>query len=234
MTLVLYPLTYNLYCKLQGITHELLESHLYTILALGNAIAKRDSDTDEHNYRVTYYSLCLAEHVKMSPGSIRTLVKGAFLHDVGKIGIRDNILLKNGKLTDEEFAVMQTHVELGEQIVKGIPWLADSREVIRFHHERYDGSGYPFGTAGERIPLVARIFAVVDVFDALTSHRPYKHAFSYGSAIETLTMEAQRFDPRILNGFLEISETLYNETAPAGKMELIRRLEVKLSHYFGK
>nr|WP_320016634.1 HD-GYP domain-containing protein [uncultured Desulfobacter sp.] len=232
MTLVLYPLTYNFYQKLQGISRELRESHLHTILALGNAIAKRDSDTDEHNYRVTYYSLCLAEHVKMSPGAIRTLVKGAFLHDVGKIGIRDNILLKQDKLTDEEFKEMQTHVELGEQIVKDIRWLADAREVILFHHERYDGCGYPFGTAGEQIPLTARIFAVVDVFDALTSQRPYKQAFSYEDAIKILFKEAQRFDPKILNAFLKISEKLYNETAPAGKMELIKRLEVKLLHYF--
>ena len=201
------------------------ESNLHTILALGNAIAKRDSDTDEHNYRVTYYSLCLAEHLKMPPGAIRTLVKGAFLHDVGKIGIRDNILLKHDKLTDDEFTEMQTHVELGEQIVKDIRWLADAREVILFHHERYDGSGYPFGTVGNRIPLAARIFAVVDVFDALTSQRPYKQAFSYEDAIKNLFNEVQRFDPKILNAFLEISEMLYNETAPAGKMELIKRLE---------
>ena len=232
MTLVLYPLTYNFYRKLQGISRELRESHLHTILALGNSIAKRDSDTDEHNYRVTYYSLCLAEHVKMSPASIRTLVKGAFLHDVGKIGISDNILLKHGKLTEEEFKVMQTHVELGGQIVKDIRWLADAREVILFHHERYDRSGYPFGMAGEQIPLTARIFAVVDVFDALTSQRPYKQAFSYGDAIKILTKEAQGFDPKILNAFIEISRVLYNETAPAGKMELIKRLEVKLFHYF--
>ena len=232
MTLVLYPLTYNFYKKLQGISRELRESNLHTILALGNAIAKRDSDTDEHNYRVTYYSLCLAEHLKMPPGAIRTLVKGAFLHDVGKIGIRDNILLKHDKLTNEEFTEMQTHVELGEQIVKNIRWLADAREVILFHHERYDGSGYPYGTAGNRIPLTARIFAVVDVFDALTSQRPYKQAFSYEDAIKILFNEVQRFDPKILNAFLEISEMLYNETAPAGKMELIKRLEVKLFHYF--
>jgi HD-GYP domain-containing protein (c-di-GMP phosphodiesterase class II) len=232
MTLVLYPLTYNFYRKLQGISRELRESHLHTILALGNAIAKRDNDTDEHNYRVTYYSLCLAEHVNMSPASIRTLVKGAFLHDVGKIGISDNILLKHGKLTKEEFKVMQTHVELGGQIVKDIRWLADSREVILFHHERYDGSGYPFGKAGEQIPLTARIFAVVDVFDALTSQRPYKQAFSYEDAIKILTKEAQGFDPKILNAFIKISKVLYNNTAPAGKMELIKRLEEKLFYYF--
>jgi HD-GYP domain-containing protein (c-di-GMP phosphodiesterase class II) len=123
-------------------------------------------------------------------------------------------------------------VELGGQIVKDIRWLADAREVILFHHERYDRSGYPFGMAGEQIPLTARIFAVVDVFDALTSQRPYKQAFSYGDAIKILTKEAQGFDPKILNAFIEISRVLYNETAPAGKMELIKRLEVKLFHYF--
>jgi hypothetical protein len=148
--------------------------------------------------------------------------------------IFENLIeISDQKLTDEEFAVMQTHVELGAQIVKDVPWLVDSQEVIRFHHERCDGSGYPFGRTGEQIPLVARIFAVVDVFDALVSQRPYKSAFSYVEAIEILKQEARQFDPWVLKGFWEISEALYNETALMGKKELENHLAVKLSRYFG-
>lgn len=232
MALILYPLISGSYRKLQQSGRKLLESNLYTIVALGNAIAKRDSDTDIHNYRVTYYSLCLAEHLKLVPNSIRTLAKGAFLHDVGKIGIRDHILLKPGNLTDEEFAAMKTHVELGVQIIKNIPWLVDCQEIIQFHHEKYDGSGYPAGLTAEEIPLGARIFAVVDVFDALTSTRPYKVAFSYVDALEILKKEVQQFDPWVLQGFLEVSETLYSETVDMSRKQLEERLESKTTCYF--
>ncbi|WP_459903884.1 HD-GYP domain-containing protein, partial [Desulfosarcina cetonica] len=209
-----------------------LKSHLYTIKALGNAIAKRDSETDEHNFRVTYFSLCLAEQLHLSAQSIQSLVKGAFLHDIGKIGIRDNILLKPSSLSNEEIAIMKSHVEQGVKIVNDIPWLGDAIDVIRFHHERYDGSGYPSGIIGEQIPIVARIFAVVDVFDALISERPYKHAISYDNAIEILKQDSRRFDPLVLSRFLEISEALYNDRITMKKVELEMHLIGKLSNYF--
>jgi HD-GYP domain-containing protein (c-di-GMP phosphodiesterase class II) len=233
MALILYPLISRSYLKLQQTGRGLLESNLYTIVALGNAVAKRDSDTDVHNYRVTYYSLCLAEHLELAPDLIRKLAKGAFLHDVGKIGIQDHILLKSGNLTSEEFAVMKTHVELGIQIIKDIPWLADSHEVIRFHHEKYDGNGYPAGLAEKEIPPLARIFAVVDVFDALTSKRPYKAAFSYEDAIEILKKGSQQFDPWVLQGFIEVSKSLYNETGRMSRSQIKERLKAKITHYFG-
>ncbi|RJR48844.1 MAG: HD-GYP domain-containing protein [Desulfobacteraceae bacterium] len=233
MALVLYPLILSAYKRLQRAGRDLLESNLNTVIALGNAVAKRDSDTDIHNFRVTYYSLRLAEHLNLPPGSMRSLAKGAFLHDVGKIGIRDQILLKTDRLTREEFAVMKTHVELGEEIIRDIPWLADCREVIRFHHEKYDGKGYPMGKAGEEIPLMARVFAVADVFDALTSVRPYKAAFSYVEAIEIMKKEARQYDPLVFQRFLEVSEAIYSETVRMSRDQIAEKLLVRISPYFG-
>lgn len=232
MALVLYPLIHRSYHRLQHISRELRQSHLHTILALGNAVAERDSNTDEHNYRVTYFSLCLAEHLKLPPQKIQSLVKGAFLHDVGKIGIHDNILLKPSSLTDVEYATMKTHVDQGVKIVHGVHWLEDSLEVIMFHHERYDGSGYPLGIGGEQIPVCARIFAVVDVFDALISNRPYKNALSYADAIEKLISENRKFDPFVFYSFLEISGSLYNKAVSMDKKEFEVYLQTKLSRYF--
>ncbi|WP_170302085.1 HD-GYP domain-containing protein [Desulfosarcina widdelii] len=232
MALVLFPLIHASYRKLRRNSRELLESHLYTIKALGNAIANRDSETGEHNYRVTYFSLCLAEQLHLSSQSIQSLVKGAFLHDIGKIGIRDNILLKPSSLSNDEFTIMKTHVEQGVRIVNDIPWLQDSIDVIRFHHERYDGSGYPLGIAGQQIPIIARVFAVADVFDALISERPYKHAISYNDAIKTLKQNSQGFDPLVLSSFLEISELEYNTIITMEKNELEMHLIGKLSNYF--
>ena len=232
ITLVLYPLIFASYRALKKDSHELLESNIYTILALGNAVAERDSATDEHNYRVTYFSLRLGEALNLPPASIRTLVKGAFLHDVGKIGIRDNILLKPSDLSKEEYDIMKTHVRHGVRIVDDIPWLQDAKEVIRFHHERYDGSGYPLGIKGDRIPVVARVFSLADVFDALISERPYKSAMSYDDAIGILRRQSERFDPQVFSCFALISKSLYRSAASMGKKEYDAWLTDKIIQYF--
>ena len=232
MALALYPLILTSYRKLQRNSRDLLKSHLYTIKALGNAIAERDSDTDKHNYRVTYFSLCMAERLNLSAQSTRSLVKGAFLHDVGKIGISDSILLKPSSLTAQEYAVMKTHVELGVQIVNNIPWLEDSIDVIRFHHERYDGSGYPLGIAESQIPVVARIFSVVDVFDSLISNRPYKHAFSYSESIKIIKQSIKQFDPWVFSNFMLIAESLYKHATSMAMEDYETFLEEKLPNYF--
>jgi HD-GYP domain-containing protein (c-di-GMP phosphodiesterase class II) len=232
ITLVLYPLIHASYRALKKDSRELLESNIYTILALGNAIAQRDSNTDEHNYRVTYFSLCLGEALNLPPQSIRTLVKGAFLHDVGKIGIQDDILLKPSDLSNEEYEVMKTHVQQGVRIVDDIPWLQDSKDVIRFHHERYDGGGYPLGISGDRIPMVARIFSLVDVFDALISKRPYKSAMSYDDAIEILRQQRQLFDPQVFSCFIDISKSLFKSAVSMEKKEYDIYLTEKIIQYF--
>jgi HD-GYP domain-containing protein (c-di-GMP phosphodiesterase class II) len=181
---------------------------------LGSAIAKRDNDTDIHNYRVTIYSIRIAEEMNLDYDEIRTLIKGAFLHDVGKIGISDAILLKPSNLTPGEFEVMKLHVRHGIDIVSRSDWLRDAGLVVGNHHEKYDGTGYLAGSKSDEIPRVARIFAVADVFDALTSKRPYKEAYPYEKTMEILEKSrGSHFDPEILDVFIRIAPSLYEAYA---------------------
>jgi HD-GYP domain-containing protein (c-di-GMP phosphodiesterase class II) len=194
------------------LSRDLLEANLEIIKVLGSAIAKRDSDTDLHNYRVAIYSVRLAERIGLDAASVRSLIKGAFLHDVGKIGIRDDILLKPGKLTEPEFDVMKQHVRHGLDIVSRSDWLSDGANVVGHHHEKYDGSGYPDALRGKDIPVSARIFAIADVFDALTSKRPYKEPFSFERALDILTEgRGTHFDAALLDEFGCIAADLYRE-----------------------
>lgn len=209
--LLLYPVILSLMRRLAHYSESLLASNLETLEVLGSAIAKRDSDTDAHNYRVTLYSLQLAEAMGLDAGKLRALAKGAFLHDVGKIGIRDHILHKPARLDAEEFRIMQTHVDHGLDIVQRSNWLADARDVVGGHHEKYDGSGYPKQTAGEAIPVEARVFAIADVFDALTSRRPYKAPLSFEETMEILEAgRGKHFDPALLDRFGAIARALYD------------------------
>jgi HD-GYP domain-containing protein (c-di-GMP phosphodiesterase class II) len=212
--LLLYPIITALMGRLTKLTVKLLDANMETLQVLGSAIAKRDSDTDAHNFRVSVYSVRLAEAVGLEPGDIRSLIKGAFLHDVGKIGVPDDVLLKPGKLTEEEFEVMKRHVDHGVDIVKRSEWLEDARPIVGAHHEKFDGSGYFLGRRGEEIPVAARIFALADVFDALTSERPYKDPYSYEESMQIL--EAGRgthFDPFLLDAFTEIARGMFIEFA---------------------
>lgn len=209
-TLIVYPLMRGLLVKLEQQAENLLYANVDTIKVLGSAIAKRDSDTDAHNYRVTFYAVRLAEAVGLDQPSMRSLIKGAFLHDVGKIAIRDATLLKPGRLNSEEFIEMQSHVQHGLEIVENAGWLADAGQVIGSHHEKYDGSGYPNGLAGEAIPITARIFAIADVFDALTSTRPYKEAIPPDQSLAILREGAgHHFDPSLLEAFEPLAPVLY-------------------------
>jgi putative nucleotidyltransferase with HDIG domain len=204
-----------------------------TITTLGNAIALRDSDTNEHNYRVTLYAIKFAQSINLAPKDIKMLIKGAFLHDVGKIGISDNILLKNGTLNEKEFEIMRSHVNKGVELVDKNSWLEDAKEVILHHHKKYDGSGYPNGVKGENIPTVARIFTIVDVFDALTSQRPYKEAFDYDKSISILKDGANKhFDGKLLHHFIKISKELYTDTRLKSKEELKDELASLSRSYF--
>ena len=231
--LALYPVIRGLLGRLSSLTDDLLDANLETMRVLGSAIAKRDSDTDAHNFRVTVYAVALAEAMNLPERQIQGLIKGALLHDVGKIGIRDDVLLKPGTLDDAEYAIMKTHVDHGVEITARAGWLEDAREVVEGHHERFDGEGYPRGMVGQAIPLSARIFAIADVFDALTSRRPYKEAMSFEQSMEIL--EAGRgthFDPRPLDAFCQIARQLFDEFA--NQLEVPRlRLET-LSHTYFK
>lgn len=170
--LVLAPLLTGLAVKNFKRALSLLEAHIGMLEALGRAIAKRDSDTGVHNYRVAWIAARLGEEAGLDAGQMRSLIAGSFLHDVGKIGIPDAILLKPGKLDQEEFGIMQRHVELGGEIAGESGFLLHAREVIEGHHEKWDGSGYPKKLSGAAIPLGARIFCIADVYDALRAKRP--------------------------------------------------------------
>lgn len=207
--LIIYPIIRDLVVKLEKQTVRLAHANIDTIRVLGSAIAKRDSGTNAHNYRVSIYSVRLAEAAGLGPKDIFVLLKGAFLHDVGKIGIPDAVLGKQGKLTEEETKLMRHHVQYGLDIVGNADWLADAADIVGCHHEKYDGSGYPHRLSGNAIPLTARIFAITDAFDALTSKRPYKPALSLEESLQILRQESGRqFDPELVSIFEPLAPTL--------------------------
>ncbi len=215
--LVLLPIFVAFNRGVMGLSRSLLNANIDMLAVLGSAIAKRDSDTHAHNYRVTILAIRLAEAAGLDDAAIRRLVKGAFLHDVGKIAIPDRILLKPGKLDADEFAQMKTHVAHGLDILRSSAWLADAADVVGGHHEKFDGSGYPAGLAGEAIPLTARVFAIADVFDALTSRRPYKDPMPFAAAMGILAAgSGGHFDPALLATFTTIAEPLHGHLTAIG------------------
>ncbi|MFZ5774608.1 MAG: HD-GYP domain-containing protein [Thermodesulfobacteriota bacterium] len=224
-TVILYPVIIALNRDLIVLSGNLAQANLGMLKVLGSAIAKRDSDTNAHNYRVTIYAIRLAEAIGLADQEMQALIKGAFLHDVGKIAISDTILLKPGKLSDEEFAVMKTHVAHGVDIIRSYPWLADAVPVVRFHHEKYDGKGYQDGLREGQIPRNARIFAIADVFDALTSKRPYKEPFSYERSAAILQESSgNHFDPALVGAFLAIAPEMYAQLSGNEQEEQLEAL----------
>ena len=165
--------------------------------------------------------------------ALQELVKGAFLHDVGKIAISDAILLKPGKLTEAEFDVMKTHVSHGVEILKDYLWLHEAIDIVAYHHEKYDGTGYAKGLKGNDIPQAARIFSIVDVFDALTSKRPYKEPFSYEKSISIVREgSGVHFDPDMSKAFETISKRLYDTLRMADEDALKATLRVRIREIF--
>jgi len=191
--------------EVQAALTDLEHSHSATLEALGSAIDLRDGPTAGHSKRVLLYSLKIAQEIGGLDHQLRTLGMGAWLHDIGKLAIPDSILLKPAALTDEERRVMERHVELGYNLVKPIPFLADAAEIILTHHERYNGSGYPRGLREESIPIGGRIFAVADSFDAMTSDRPYRSALPMKTARSIIEVgRGELFDPQIVDAFLAV------------------------------
>jgi putative nucleotidyltransferase with HDIG domain len=181
-----------------------------TLEALSAALDLRDSATAGHSTRVTQYALKIAEVLGATDDQMQEIARAAYLHDIGKIGIPDVILLKEGILSEEEEAVMRTHVMIGYRLLSRMAFLASTAEIVRAHHERYDGTGYPSGRKGKDIPLGARIFAVADTLDAMTSDRPYRKALSFEAAREEIRKEAGRqFDPDVVDAFLSLPTTLW-------------------------
>lgn len=185
---------------------DLQRTHDLMLLTLSDALDLRDSETEGHSKRVTAYGIALARGLKISPLDIKVLAQGALLHDVGKIAVPDAILRKPGKLTMEEQEIMRTHCVRGYEMLCRIPFLADASELVLSHHERFDGSGYPRGLRGSEIPLGARIFAVADSLDAITSERPYHKAQTFAVAREEIqTGSGAQFDPEVVEAFMKIT-----------------------------
>ncbi len=193
--------------QLQSALQQIERSYEDTLQALGAACDLRDNETAGHSLRVCRFSIEIARAMGWPDKQLESLARGAYLHDIGKLGIPDGILLKPGPLTADERRLMQQHVQIGFDVVKDIPFLADVAEIILMHHERYEGGGYPRGLKGEEILLGARIFAVADTLDAITSDRPYRRASSFESARETIRRQSgSQFDPQVVDVFLSIHE----------------------------
>jgi putative nucleotidyltransferase with HDIG domain len=195
---------------------ELQESYMATVRALSNAVEARDSYTAKHAERVAAYSLEIARTMGLELSGDPATEFGFLLHDVGKVAISDAILYKPGKLTPEERTEMQRHPVVGASIVAGIGFLGVATQVVRHHHEHWDGSGYPDGLAGEEIPLAARVFAVADVLDALTTDRPYRARMSFAAARQEILTEAgTHFDPAVIAVYEQLPDSIFEQIAQA-------------------
>ncbi|HYW82304.1 MAG TPA: HD domain-containing phosphohydrolase, partial [Spirochaetia bacterium] len=196
--------------------------HDMTVLALGAALSLKDSETADHCARVSQNSVKLGALLELSAFELKNLKWGAYLHDVGKIGIPEHILLKPAPLTPEERTIVETHPVMGYNMIRNIEFLVHTTDVVLSHHERFDGSGYPHGLAGSRIPLHARIFSIMDTLDAMTSERPYRGALPL-SAVKTEVerRSGSQFDPEITKAFLAAPEStwLIQERAAVRKEE---------------
>ncbi len=191
---------------------QLQDTYRATLEALGSALDTRDVGTESHSRRVHGYSLTIARAYDVPETEITDLEHGVLLHDIGKIGIPDAILLKPGPLNPEEWRTMRMHPEIGKRLVERIPFLRGAVPVVYCHHERWDGTGYPRGLEGENIPLAARIFSVADALDAMTFDRPYSRAISFVSAREEIQRCAgSHFDPAVVEAFLSIPESVLDE-----------------------
>ncbi len=181
-------------------------SYETTLEALATALDSRDAETLGHSARVAAYTVAVARRLGVKETELTDIYRGALLHDVGKIGVPDAILRKPGKLNAEEWLEMRKHPEIGARILQGIKFLDGARPIVMCHQERYDGKGYPRGLKGSEIPLGARIFAVVDTFDAMTSDRPYRKALPYETAFaEIVKYSGTQFDPEVAQAFLTIA-----------------------------
>jgi HD-GYP domain-containing protein (c-di-GMP phosphodiesterase class II) len=188
---------------------DLHETFVTTLEALATALELRAAVSEGHAQRVSLYTVAAARRLGVAPDELEQLRWGAILHDVGMIAVPDSILLKPGRLRPEEWALVREHPEHGARLLQHIPGLGAAIAIVRFHHERFDGSGYPLGLRGTAIPLGARIFAVADALDAITSGRPYRPTRSWEEArLELLQGRGSHFDPSVVDAFLEIFDEL--------------------------
>ncbi len=207
--------------ELNGALHEVEESYKITLEALVTALDAREHETQAHSLRVREYTLTLAGQLGLAGEGLIQLGRGALLHDVGKIGVPDSILLKPGTLTPDEWIEMRKHPRIGFEILQNIKFLSPAAEIVLCHQERWDGGGYSSGLAGKDIPLGARVFAVADTLDAMTSDRPYRKAMTFEMAIaEIRRCCATQFDPIVVEAFLSVpSDTWHNIRETIGRTQ---------------
>lgn len=195
--------------ELERALEELNRSYVATMETLAHMVEAKDAATRHHLDRTSSYAVALTRLIDPELAERPHLVHGFHLHDIGKMGISERILSKPGPLRSSEWAEMRTHPEVGARIVSPIRFLGDAVDVIRFHHERFDGSGYPYGLAGHEIPLAARVFSVADAFDAMTSDRPYRSAMAPEDAVaEVARCSGTQFDPEVVEPFLILADEL--------------------------
>lgn len=200
--------------QLRATMNELNDAYHDTLSALVHALDAREKEVGSHSERVMNYSSFLAKKIGITGMELEQLAKGALLHDIGKIGISDNILLKPGKLDDNEWVEMHKHPSIGHAILADIHFLKVPIEIILTHHERYDGTGYPNALKGEQIPIGSRVFALIDTLDAMTSDRPYRKALPFDAVIsEVEKHRCTQFDPKLADLFLSITKTEWEKCA---------------------
>ncbi len=215
--------------------NELVRAYFGTLEAMILALDLRENETGYHSYRVAEYAVYLGKHAKLTDEELSAMAKGALLHDIGKIGIPDHILLKPDKLTNEEWELMKKHPEFGYKLLKNIDFLEESAAIVHMHHERYDGQGYPAGMSKDEIPLGARIFSVADAFDAMTSRRSYREALPIEEAVRRITeASGSQFDPGVVDIFLDIPidewKYIRNRIADSGS-EYLKQLVHQINEY---
>jgi HD-GYP domain-containing protein (c-di-GMP phosphodiesterase class II) len=198
--------------------NDIKKSFYDTVEALAEAIEKKDRYTGGHTKRVVYYSTCIAKYMDITSEQLERIRLGAILHDIGKIGIEDKILKKEAPLTPDEWKVMQKHPEIGHDILDNVESLKDVIGAMKYHHERWDGKGYPLGLKGEEIPLVARVVSVADTYDAMVSTRPYRKGLDPKIAFdEIVKYRGSQFDPIVVDAFVKAFE---NEKMGSGGSRL--------------
>jgi putative two-component system response regulator len=186
------------------------------LFSIARTVESRDPNTGDHCERLVNYGKAFGEFLGLTRAEVRDLTWGGYLHDIGKVGIPDSVLLKPGRLTPEEWEIMRQHVVIGEQICQPLRTMRGVVPIIRHHHERWDGSGYPDGLVGNQIPLLAQVFQLIDIYDALTSERPYKRAFTAEEALAILDQEADKGwrNPDLVQQFKTFIANQHNEQRP--------------------
>jgi putative nucleotidyltransferase with HDIG domain len=198
--------------QLQTAMTDLERSYDITLQALGDALDLKDRETEGHSKRVTAFTMAIARAMGLPREQIDVIARGAFLHDIGKMAIPDRILLKPGKLDDDEKAIMREHCYHGYQMLRRIPFLSEVCEIVYSHQEHFDGSGYPRGLKGTEIPLGARIFSVADTLDAIISDRPYRPARTLAAARKEIqAWTGRQFDPEVVEVFLRMPDDIFED-----------------------